>query len=160
MIFLDQDGFAKVLAMVLAAAHADRIFFERAQAGSGFSRIQNLRAPVPSTARTKRRVSVATPLRRCNKFKATRSPVKRARAEARTTRGDLSRSEFLAVVINDFRFGGRDPKGERLRRTTQSLQGPAALWRSTSPRARLTRRDNRFRGDVARANVLSEKGLQ
>ncbi len=41
MIFLDQDGFAEVLAVVFAAAHADRIFFEGAQAGRRFPRIQN-----------------------------------------------------------------------------------------------------------------------
>ena len=45
MIFLDQDGFAEIFAMILASAHADRIFFERAQAGRGFSRIQDCVRP-------------------------------------------------------------------------------------------------------------------
>ena len=65
-------------------------------------------------ARTKRRVSVATPLRRCSKFNATRSPVNRARAERRDARGDLPRREFLAIVIHNFRFGRRVQKTKDL----------------------------------------------
>src|SRR4029077_17635509 len=43
MIFLDQDSFAEVLSVVLAATYADRVFFEGAQAGRRFSRIENFR---------------------------------------------------------------------------------------------------------------------
>ena len=45
MIFLDQDGFAEVLAMIVAAAHADRIFFERAKARRSFAGIQQFGRP-------------------------------------------------------------------------------------------------------------------
>ena len=49
VIFLDQDGFAQVVAMIVAATHADRIFFERAKARRGLASIQNLalRCPQP-----------------------------------------------------------------------------------------------------------------
>src|SRR6266851_5799329 len=47
-------------------------------------RVWVIRAPVPATASTARRVSVAIPESRCRKLRATRSPPSTARADART----------------------------------------------------------------------------
>src|ERR1700693_721336 len=62
-------------------------YFSRARRPGVVFRVSRISASVPSIARTKRRVSVATPLNRCKRFRATRSPVDSARAEAFTHAG-------------------------------------------------------------------------
>jgi hypothetical protein len=157
MIFLDQDSFAEVLAMIAAAADADRIFFEGAKTRCGLARVQNF-APVPATARTNRWVSVATPLRRCNRFNATRSPVK-VRARCRYTRRDLSWRDFFAVVQLDLRFhcGSRS-----LKTSTKRLDPGEDERRFGNHFATRTARggNDSVRGDVAGSDILGQKGLQ
>src|SRR5580700_4102860 len=64
-------------------------YFSRARSPGVVFRVSRISALVPSTARTNRRVSVATPLSCCKRFKATRSPVNSARADALTRAGTL-----------------------------------------------------------------------
>jgi len=84
-------------------------------------------------ARTKRWVSVATPLKRCNRFNATRSPVSRARAEALTRAGICPGLSFT-VVAADFRF--RRGVQERKTSTNRSIQPRRAAPCDHLPRAR------------------------
>src|SRR5512139_2151411 len=55
-------------------------YFSRARNPGVVLRVSTMVAPVPATSRTKAAVSVATPLRRCNRLSATRSPCNRLAA--------------------------------------------------------------------------------
>src|ERR1700722_9463724 len=110
-------------------------YFSRARRPGVVLRVSRIAAPVPSTARTKRRVSVATPLSRCKRFNATRSPVKRARAEAVTRAGisfGLSSSPSGKTISTDA-VNSKRWKTSANRSTPASTIGDLAM---TSPRPR------------------------
>ena len=113
MIFLDQDGFAEVPAMVFAAAHADRIFFEGAQAGSRFSRIQNFRSGAFDRANelARERRDSAEPLQEIQSHAL--ACQQGARGGAYSC-GNFSRRKFFAVVEEDFSLGVEIQKAENL----------------------------------------------
>ena len=155
MIFLDQDGFAEVLAVVLAAAHADRIFFEGAQAGRRLSRIQNLRSGAFDGAHksARQRGDAAEALQQIQSHALAGQQGARGGAYAC---GNLSRRKFLAVVEDDFRFGVEVQKTEDLGEQFNPGKDQRRFGDHLAARA-LRGGDRRFRGDVAAPRSSARK---
>src|SRR5580704_9413977 len=158
MVFLDQDGFAEVLAVVFAAAHADRVFFEGAQARRRFSRIQNLRAGAFDRAdeAARKRRDPAEPLQEIQGHALARQ--KRARRSVYLG-GNFARRNFLTVAGEDLRFGCRVQKTKYLDEQLNPGQDQRRFGDDLAPGA-LRGRYRRFRGDVAGSNIFGEKRPQ
>ena len=93
-------------------------------------------------------MSVATPLRRCNRLSATRSPVSKCARGGRYACRDLSREEFLAVVKIDFRCRGGVQEAENFDEQIDPREDERRLGDHFAVRALRWRNDG-FSGDIA-----------
>ena len=111
---------------------------------------------MPSTARTQRAVSVATPDRRCRKFSAVRSAASSARASpvARSTAAGGSR-QTPSGPSRSSSHGGIE-RAERRLRGVEPEDDAGRLLRDRRDGARAGR-DRRLARDVAVADVLGER---
>ncbi len=136
MIFLDQDGTsARSFAVAFAATHEDRVLFQACAGRVWFCAYPESPRRSLQSARTNRRVSVATPLSRCKRFNATRSPDRSPRAHAFTRAGIIRWGKFFAVRQNDFPLWLCCPEDGTLRRTIRFPARTSGALAITSPRA-------------------------
>ena len=148
MVVLDHHHVVEAHAVIVPAAGATAAFSSARRPGVVL-RVSRIRAGVPATASTKRRVSVATPESRWRKLSATRSPVRiaagaarmsdgiarlpdarRPRARCATARVGSTRGKTSAAVCgagDDGGFLGENARGGLLRRVDEKLdRGVAA----------------------------------
>ncbi len=104
VIFLDQDGFAQVLAVIAAAPGADCVLFESAKARRGFARIQNFGARAGNSPHKLlgERGDAAQALQeiQCHAFTGQQSARRGSYAC-----GNFSGLKFFAVAAAIFHFG-------------------------------------------------------
>jgi hypothetical protein len=155
MIVLDQDGFAKVLAVISAPADANGIFFKSAKAGRRLSGIQNFRAcAIHGTHKPMReRRDAAQALQQIQRHAFARQESARG---GRYTRRDLSRSKFGAVVADDFNSGRRVKKLKNFGEQFDPGQDKPGLCDNIAARA-LSLSYGRFGRNVPGANVFREE---
>jgi hypothetical protein len=155
VIVLDENGFAKILAVISTSANADRIFFKRAKSRGRLSGIQNFRAGAidglhkpPGESRDS-----AEPLQKIQRHAFARQESARG---GRYTRRNLSRRKFFAVVADDLHADYGIKKSKDFCEQVDSGQDKRGLRDHLAARA-LPGGDGRFSGDVPGANVFREE---
>ena len=115
---------------MVAAAAARTAYFSSARSPGVVLRVSRIVAPVPSSASTNRRVSVAMPERRPRRLSAVRSPVRTARRGPRGARRPSGRSDRVAVGGERLEAHGRDrARGRRSAATSRPQTTPGSLSR-------------------------------
>ena len=129
--------------------------FSSARSPGVVLRVSRTRAPLPSTARTKRAVSVATPDRCPSRLSAVRSPASSARAGPETRAAATGTSSLHSALDHDRVEGAGARLPESLGGGLEAEQHTRLLLHDRGASGRVLV-DDGLRGDVAGPHVLGE----
>ena len=151
VVLLDQDRVVRAPSGGWSPPPAATAAFSSARSPGVVLRVSRMRAPLPSTSRTKRAVSVATPERWPSRLSATRSPASRARAAPDSAGHGGGNVVAPLPLDHDRGRSARRPTWANASRRPRGRTAPRAASGAIEARARSVRGHDRGRGDVAAA---------